>query len=121
MSVESVPITAGRRLRDVAGTFEELRALTGELGDAFLRVLVRAPLPVPGLAERVKELLPNALDVALEYPRPQDGPESEAGSEPRVGMDPAKLFAEYYRRRNRADAPDELRALFAELHEEASR
>ncbi len=120
VSVESVPITAGRRLRDVAGTLEELRALSaaGELGDAYLRVTVRAEAPVPGLAEQVRELLPNALEVGVEHP----GAAAPAppGAE-RSGMDPARLFAEYYRRRNQADPPAELRALFAELHEEASR
>jgi len=118
--VESVAVTAGRRLRDVSGTFEELRAAAVGLADAFLRVRVRSEGPVPGLAERVKELLPHAIDVAVEYPRPQGGPQGgEAGT--RMGMDPAKLFAEYYRRRNQADAPDALRALFAQIHEEASR
>ena len=121
-SVESVPITAGRRLRDLAGTLDELCAQAGEAGDALLRVVVRADAPVPGLAERVKELLPNALEVAVEYPRPAGAGDAVAGAaETRVGMDPTRLFAEYYRRRNKADAPDELRSLFAELYEEASR
>jgi len=118
-SVESVPVAAGRRLRDLAGTLDELRAQAAEAGDAFLRVTVRAEAPVPGLAERVKELLPNALEVAVEYPRPEGDPPEPPGT--RAGMAPALLFAEYYRKRNRADAPDALRALFAELYEEASR
>jgi exonuclease SbcD len=119
VSVESVPVAAGRRLRDLAGTLDELRAQAMDAGDAFLRVTVRAEAPVPGLAERVKELLPNALEVAVEYPRPDGEPPDSSGT--RAGMDPAVLFAEYYRKRNRADAPDALRALFAELYEEASR
>ena len=90
------------------------------LGDAFLRVTVRAEAPVPGLVERVKELLPNALEVAVELPAARGRPRRTRG-ETRAGMDPARLFAEYYRKRNRADAPDALRALFAELYEEASR
>ncbi len=121
VSVESVPVTAGRRLRDVAGTFDELRALAGELGDAFLRARVRADQPLPGLAERVKELLPNALDVIVEYPGGGETTTPVGAGGTRVSMDPARLFAEYYRRRNKADAPDELRALFTELYEEASR
>ncbi len=121
VSVESVPVAAGRRLRDVAGTLEELRGLAGELGDAFLRVRVRATTVVPGLAEQVKELLPNALDVSLELPAAAaDGSPCEEGAS-RAGMEPTQLFAEYYRRRNGADPPEELRALFAELREEASR
>ncbi len=119
-SVESVALGAGRRLRDLSGTFEELRSLAEPQGDAYLRVLVRAEAPVPGLAERVKELLPNALDVAVEYPGTGVAGGGSAPSA-RVSLDPSRLFAEYYRHRNRADAPEELRALFAELYEEASR
>ena len=121
VAVESVAVTAGRRLRDVAGTFEDLRTTAGELGDAFLRVRVRADEPLPGLAQRVKELLPNALDVFVEHPGGGEAAVPGAEGETRVGMDPARLFDEYYRRRNQADAPDELRALFMELHDEASR
>lgn len=118
-SVESVPITAGRALRDVSGSLEELRERADALGDAFLRVRVRAETPVPGLAEQVRQLLPNALDVSLELPAADQSPGTAGAS--RVGVDPAQLFAEYYRRRNGAEPSDALRALFAELHEEASR
>jgi exonuclease SbcD len=118
-SVESVPITAGRALRDVSGSLDELREQAAALGDAFLRVRVRAGTPVPGLAEQVRQLLPNALDVSLELPSAA-GPPGAAGAS-RVGADPAQLFAEYYKRRNGAEPPEALRALFAELHEEASR
>ena len=41
-AVESVPLTAGRRLRDVAGTLGELHRLAPEVGDDFLRVEVQA-------------------------------------------------------------------------------
>ncbi|HXK11441.1 MAG TPA: exonuclease SbcCD subunit D [Vicinamibacteria bacterium] len=119
VAVESVPITAGRRLRDVAGTLEGLRALAGSVGDDFLRVTVRVDSPVPGLAERVKELLPNALDVTVDHPRNATGPEPSGGS--RVGLEPATLFAAYYERRNRTPPPPELQALFAAVYEEASR
>ncbi|HXY40208.1 MAG TPA: exonuclease SbcCD subunit D [Vicinamibacteria bacterium] len=122
-SVDSVPLTAGRRLREVAGTLEELRRKAATLGDAFLRVTVRADAPVPGLAERVKELLPDALEVRVDCPRPvweaaEDGP---GNGRSRVGMDPGRLFAEYFRRKNQAEPPLELRKLFGELYEEAAR
>ena len=78
-AIESVPLTAGRRLRDVAGTLEELREMADGLGDAFLRVTVKAAVPVPGLAEQVKELLPNALDVTVDYPRRRGSEVGDAG------------------------------------------
>jgi exonuclease SbcD len=119
VSVETVPITAGRRLRDVAGTFEELQALAASVGDDFLRVTVKVDRPRPGLAERVKELLPNALDVTVDHPRVAGPPGS--GNGPRAGLEPPRLFAAYYEHRNGAPPSPELRALFAAVYEEAQR
>jgi exonuclease SbcD len=120
VSLEWVPLTAGRRLRDVRGTFEELQEMAPGLGDAFLRVTVRAEAAEPGLAERVKELLPEAIEVKVELPAGAFG--EAANGESRVGMDPVRLFAEYHRRRHGDREPsEEMRALFATLYEEASR
>jgi len=120
VSVESVPITAGRRLRDVEGTLDELRAMVDGLGDAFLRVTVRAHAPVPGLAEQVKEFLPNALDVSVDHPRaPGEASAVEPGG--RVALEPGRLFATYYHHRNGAEPSADLQQLFEALHEEASR
>jgi exonuclease SbcD len=119
-SLESVPLAAGRRLRDVEGSFEELQGMVDELGDAFLRVTIKAAEPVPGLAEQVKELLPNALDVTVDHPRTdsQDGP---AGDSPRTELEPAELFSRYYERKNGASPSEELQRLFRDLYEEARR
>ena len=119
VSIESVPVTAGRRLRDVAGTFEELRALVASVGEDFLRVTVKADHPLPGLGDRVKELLPNALDVTVDHPRTETRGEPEGGS--RTGLEPRRLFAAYYRHRNGAEPPPELAAAFSAIYEEASR
>jgi exonuclease SbcD len=113
-SIESVPLTAGRRLRDVSGTFEELQGLAGGLGDAFLRVTVKTSAPVPGLAEQVKQLLPNALDVTVDHPREEPGP-----AEPRTSLQPAELFARYYARKNGAEPSEALSALFQAIYEDA--
>ena len=120
VAVESVPVTAGRRLRDAAGTLDELRAMADGLGDAFLRVTVRSDAPVPGLAEQVKELLPSALDVSVERPQADGRPAADAGGG-RIALDPGTLFATYYRHRNGADPAEELRHLFDALYEEAAR
>jgi DNA repair protein SbcD/Mre11 len=120
VAVESVPLAAGRSLRDVTGTLEELRAFAIAAGDAFLRVTVSADAPDPGLAARVKEILPNALDVRVDVRSAAGGGGAPARAS-RVGLDPSELFASYYRHRNDAPPPDDLRALFAALYEEASR
>jgi exonuclease SbcD len=115
-SLESVPITAGRRLRDVAGTLEELRARAEGLEDAFLRVTVKAAGPEPGLAERVKELLPGALEVTVEHPKPAV---AEAPTVSVRSLKPAELFAHFYEKRNGAPPSAELRELFQSVYEEA--
>jgi exonuclease SbcD len=119
-SIESVPLSSGRRLRDVCGTFEELRGRAGGLGDAFLRVTVKTEAPVPGLAEQVKELLPNALDVAVDHPREDPGAEADTEGS-RAQLEPAELFARYYERKNGAPPSEALRKLFRSLYEETRR
>ena len=119
-SVESVPLSAGRRLRDVSGSFEELRGMAKGLGDAFLRVKLKTVVPVPGLAEQVKDFLPNALDVSVDHPR--DAAEIRREQEdPRTRLEPGELFEKYYERKNGALPSPELRKLFRALYEEAQR
>jgi exonuclease SbcD len=115
-AVELVPITAGRRLRDVHGSLAELTAMAPSFGDAYLRVRVRAEGPVPGLAEQVKELLPGALDVALDYAR-EEASAPAAGSS-RGTLRERDLFADFYRRKNGALPPAEMMALFDALLDE---
>jgi exonuclease SbcD len=121
VAIESVPLAASRRLRDVSGTLEELRKLSAEAGDDFLRVTVKADGPAPGLADRVKELLPNALDVAVDHPRAEGAASAAGAGAGRVRLEPGRLFAAYFEHRNGAPPPAELQALFGALYEEASR
>jgi exonuclease SbcD len=118
-AVESVPLSSGRRLRDVVGTLEELRHLAGEVGDAYLRVTVKTEAPVPGIAEQVRELLPNAVDVAVDHPREDAVEEEEDGHALRMRLEPGELFAQYYERKNGAPPSAELSTLFQALYEEA--
>ena len=117
--IELVPVTAGRRLRTVEGTMDDLQRLAEERSEDYLRVRVKAEAPTPGLADRVKELLPNALDVTVDHPR-------DAGAQPERGkgrgkLAPAELFAAYYEHRNQTPPPKELRQLFDAIHEEAAK
>jgi DNA repair protein SbcD/Mre11 len=118
-ALESVRVAAGRRLRDVSGTLDELRDQAEALAGAFLRVTVKAEAPVAGLADRVKELLPNALDVKTEFSEGSHPPPLPVA---RSSMDPLTLFGEYYKRRNDGQGmPQDLARLFAEIYEEAAR
>ena len=52
VKLESAPLSAGRRLRDVTGTLAELQRLAPEVGTDFLRVSVKAEAPTPGSPTR---------------------------------------------------------------------
>ena len=118
-AIEIVPVTAGRRLRTVEGTFDDLERSAEAWRDDYLRVRVKADGPAPGLAERVKELLPNALDVAVDHPR-AEGAAAPASGRSRAGLAPGQLFAAYYQHRHQAPPPKELQQLFDRIHEEAA-
>jgi exonuclease SbcD len=115
-TVEWVPLTASRRLREVRGTLAELRVLAGDAGDDYLRVRVRAEGPLPGIADQVRELLPNALDISVEYERAEPAPETGRLQQLR----PAELFTDFYTRKNGAIPSPELLALFDSVYEEAT-
>ncbi|MGH7553576.1 MAG: metallophosphoesterase family protein [Longimicrobiales bacterium] len=107
--VQPVSLCAGRRLSTVRGSMAQLEALRDELGDDFLRVIVSEPARI-GLADDVRELLPNAVDVVVaqeDEHKPPNGPP--------VGGSPVQLFDDYLRENN-IDEPA-LTALFRELLE----
>jgi exonuclease SbcD len=113
--VRTVPVTSGRRLLDVAGTLGELRGLNVD-EEAYLRVMVKCDGPTPGLADEVREVLPNALEVRLDYER---APGERAPGELRQ-LSSHDLFARYYETRHGAPADERLMKLFDELFEEVT-
>ena len=86
----TVKLTAGRQMLTVRGNLASLEARKGEFGDAFLRVMLEETAR-PGLADDVRELLPNAVEVRIEAASP-------AGStlESRQGMQPHDLLVSYF-------------------------
>jgi exonuclease SbcD len=114
--IEEIPITAGRRLLDVRGTLDALQAQAGAAGDAYLRVVVETDGPVPGIADRVREFLPNAVAVELEYERPEP-------DRPREGirtLRPREQFAAYYRTSHGVDPSEALLAAFDQVYADAA-
>lgn len=109
--VREVTFSSGRRLVDLRGTLDEVIAKAGEVGDAYLRVFVTTDGPVPGIADRVREALPNALDVHLDYER---GEVSERG-EPLSSLQPREQFTAYYRSEHGAEPPAVLLEAFDEV------
>lgn len=109
-----VPLTAGRRLRELRGTVEAVLSQAGDVGDAHVRVILDVDHPEPGLAQRVREQIPAAVDVRLEYP------EVTAPAEERLAhLDPREQFVRYYHSQHGgADPGADLLGLFTELYEE---
>jgi DNA repair protein SbcD/Mre11 len=110
--VTPVELARGRRLRTVTGTLDELAHAAGD--DAFLRVVVREQ-PRPGLADEVRALLPQAVDVrvAPEQPTALDGADRQPISAG-LRLSPRDLFAAYLDFSGHARDPRVL-ALFDEL------
>ena len=108
--VRTEPIAGGRRLRDVRATYEELDAQKDELGDAFLRVKLKCGGPYPGLGNQVRALLPNALEVHLDYPR------EETQTETRIrGLTAREQYAHYLREKQGAEPDQKELDLFESL------
>jgi exonuclease SbcD len=106
--VEPVRLDGVRRLRTVDGTVAELRRLADEVGNDLLRVVVTEARRA-GLADEVRAVLPNALEIRLAAP--VDGP---FGARPtRQGRTPHELFSSYLQERRIEDPRVE--RLFAEL------
>ncbi len=106
------PLEAGRRLRTLEGSLTALQALVGTTGDDHLRVRVDEPAR-PGLADEVRELFPDAVDVAIVRPEVERRERAE-----RAGKSPQELFDVYLAERDESDP--ELSALFAELLEQVT-
>jgi exonuclease SbcD len=93
-AVTQVPLTSGRRLQQLRGSLEEP---------------ARA-----GLADQVRELFPEAVDVVLAAP---EGRHRSTPREARLGRVPHELFVEYLAEANASD--ERVVVLFDELLEEA--
>jgi exonuclease SbcD len=113
--ITEVPLTSGRQLRVVKGTLAELRSLTVAESD-YVRVHVREKLRV-GLADEVRALFANVVDVVLEAPI-GGGKGERPAVEPRADRSAHALFTSYLRE-SEVDDPA-LVALFDELYEEAT-
>lgn len=111
-TVERVPLRGGRPLRRLRGSLDDLRALAGTTGDAHLQVYVKEARRA-GLAEEVRELFPEAVDVRVDAPAADGAPSRPS----RAGRTPHELFAEFLNERGVDDA--RLLQMFDRLLDEA--
>jgi len=101
------PLTTPRRLRTVEGTMAQLRDMADEIGDELLRVIVTEPGRA-GLANDVRDLLPNAIDIRL-----QRSEDAERTGSQRSGRSPHELLSSYLAEQEIVD--ERLEQLFATL------
>lgn len=110
-SVEELPLHSGRRLMSMVGTLEQILARADEAGDAYVRVVLQEKARV-GLADEVRAVIPDAVEVVLESRETPDRPH-----EGRQTLDPVEAFARYLNEKDVVDPRVE--ALFAALLSEA--
>jgi len=109
-TIQRLRLTAGRELRTIAGTFERVLAEGAQHPDAHLRVVLQQP-PSAGLANSVRESLPNAVDVQIADPN-APAPVGDWDDD-HFHTSPEELFADFLAERGIEDP--RLHHLFAEL------
>jgi exonuclease SbcD len=87
---ETIKLSSGRRMLTARGTLASLEARKGDFGDAYLRVVLEETAR-PGLADEVRELLPNAVEVRIESAAGAGSPLAS-----RRGMQPHDLLVSYF-------------------------
>ena len=114
--IRPVPLRGGRPLATLRGTLDEVVAAGEEAGDAFLRVVLTQKAGA-GLADLVREKLPNTLDVQIDekFRARADG---GGPVRSRIGRSPTDLFADFLSEKEIEDP--RLGAMFAELLEEST-
>ncbi|CAN5890356.1 exonuclease SbcCD subunit D [soil metagenome] len=113
-SVDFRPLTSGRRLRVLAGRLAQVEEAGRDFSpDDYVKVVLDEPARA-GLAEEVRRLIPQAVDVTIDPHRRASGPRPRPN---RLGRGHRDLFEEYLVEK---DARDErVLALFDELVGEA--
>ncbi|MDH3538991.1 MAG: exonuclease SbcCD subunit D C-terminal domain-containing protein [Acidimicrobiia bacterium] len=112
-TVRSVPLTGGRPLRQVTGTWEEICGRT-DIAGHYLDLKVATDGPEPGLDALARDLFPYLVKVAAVYDR-------EAVDEVSYSHLPWEdVYAAYYEHERGEPAPDALLRAFREVEDEVS-
>jgi DNA repair protein SbcD/Mre11 len=113
--VTPVQLTAGRPLVTVKGTLDEVEAQADDVDDnAWVRVIVTEN-PRPGLADEVRQILPDAVAIYIEPPD-GDTRETSGWDLSDIPTKPAELFSDYLKERGVEDKA--VAALFDEIVEQ---
>jgi exonuclease SbcD len=115
--VREVTLSGPRALRTVHGTLDELAAMSADLGDAWLRVVLEEK-PRAGLADQVREILPNALHVDVDERFRPTSARRRDGSNRESSRGPRDLFRDYMTAIGRDDP--QVFSFFDRLYDEVS-
>jgi exonuclease SbcD len=114
-SINTVHLTSGRKLREIDGTIDELTAMSENVGDDFLRLIVKTETQIPGIQNQLRDLFPNSLEVRLDIPHaPDTMPEF---SQKKL---PHEHFADFFQQANGSHPPEEIIEAFHSLQREAT-
>ena len=114
-TVKSIPLTSGRPLMELEGSLEELRNLSDRVGNAYLKIHLCVPQSGKGMAEQVREIFPNAVDIQLLLPG-----KTPVAIPQRLGkLSPEGMFGEFYSSSGRPPPGKAVLTLFRELYAEA--
>jgi exonuclease SbcD len=112
VTIQSVPLASGRRLREVVTTPDRLPRQDNSTD--FLRVIVQTDKKVYGLSQKVAASLPNAVVVQQEFFNP---PPDER---PSLGLqNPRERFRQFVKEEKGLPVSDEILAAFDTLYYEA--
>ncbi|HEY3742820.1 MAG TPA: exonuclease subunit SbcD [Bryobacteraceae bacterium] len=114
--VENIPLTAGRQLTEVAGTLGELRSGALFWMNDFLRVTLEVKTASPGLANEVRRLFPNAVEIRIRALETEPPLPPDAG----VVIAPADHFGQFYQAIEKAKPHEELMGAFERLYDEVN-
>lgn len=110
--VDVVPLESARGMRVLRGPRDQLAALVDTVGDDYLKIEVEER-PAPGLADEIRELFPNAVDVRIAGDAPVQ--KTEALDLSKLAA-PRDLFIEFLKDNETED--EDLLSLFDTLVEE---
>ena len=114
-TIDSVPLTSGRPLERVTGTWAQIEGRGDELRGRFLDLTVQVGGTDTDLARRAAETFPYLVNVRALRPEGRRTERPDGAARPTD----EELYAEFTRRATGEDPPPELVALFREVLEDA--
>jgi DNA repair protein SbcD/Mre11 len=115
-TVESVPLSSGKALVRVQGTWDEIEARADELGEAYLDLTVRVGGTDTELGRRAADTFPFLVNVRPYRPPGERRAASSGGPRPTD----QEQYADYYRRDTGEDPPEALLGLFRQILDEVA-